>query len=134
VKVNDRGPFVDGRIIDLSRGAAGELDMLDDGVAKVRLYGVRGPGQEAAPTREQVDQEASYTVQVGSFTDEQTASELKERLSDDFESVYVTFALGKYYRVRVGHFDSRSAASDAVSKLQSMGFDTWLVREPPSQS
>jgi rare lipoprotein A len=38
VRVNDRGPYVDGRIIDLSRAAAAKLDMLDKGVARVRLY------------------------------------------------------------------------------------------------
>ena len=37
VRVNDRGPFVDGRIIDLSRGAAQELDLLRQGVGRVRV-------------------------------------------------------------------------------------------------
>ncbi|WP_426750796.1 septal ring lytic transglycosylase RlpA family protein [Myxococcus sp. Y35] len=38
VRVNDRGPFIEGRIVDLSRGAARKLDMLDKGVVRVRLY------------------------------------------------------------------------------------------------
>ncbi|GHG74459.1 septal ring lytic transglycosylase RlpA family protein [Comamonas sp. JC664] len=38
VRVNDRGPFVDGRVVDLSKGAARKLDMLDKGVVRVRLY------------------------------------------------------------------------------------------------
>ncbi|ABF87465.1 putative lipoprotein, RlpA family [Myxococcus xanthus DK 1622] len=38
VRVNDRGPFIDGRIVDLSKGAARKLDMLDKGVVRVRLY------------------------------------------------------------------------------------------------
>jgi rare lipoprotein A len=38
VRINDRGPFVDGRIIDLSRAAAAEIDMVHDGVAQVALY------------------------------------------------------------------------------------------------
>ena len=38
VRINDRGPYIDGRIIDLSKAAARKLDMLDEGVARVRLY------------------------------------------------------------------------------------------------
>ena len=37
VKVNDRGPFIDGRILDLSLGAARELDMIEEGVARVKI-------------------------------------------------------------------------------------------------
>ncbi len=46
VRVNDRGPFVDGRIIDLSKAAAAKLDMLDKGVARVRLYRCETPVSE----------------------------------------------------------------------------------------
>jgi len=43
VRINDRGPFVDGRIIDLSMGAAQRLDMLRDGIVKVRLKVIKAP-------------------------------------------------------------------------------------------
>ncbi|MCY1015332.1 septal ring lytic transglycosylase RlpA family protein [Pyxidicoccus sp. MSG2] len=46
VRVNDRGPFVEGRIIDLSKAAAQKLDMLDKGVARVRLYRCETPVSE----------------------------------------------------------------------------------------
>lgn len=42
VRVNDRGPYIDGRIIDVSKAAAAKLDMLDKGVARVRLYRCEG--------------------------------------------------------------------------------------------
>jgi len=42
VRINDRGPYIDGRIIDLSKAAAAKLDMLDKGVARVRLYRCEG--------------------------------------------------------------------------------------------
>ena len=45
VRINDRGPFVSGRVIDLTRGAARELGMIDSGVADVRLTVMDGPGQ-----------------------------------------------------------------------------------------
>jgi rare lipoprotein A len=46
VRVTDRGPFVDGRIIDLSMGAAERIDMVRAGVVKVRLKVIRGPGEK----------------------------------------------------------------------------------------
>jgi len=46
VRVNDRGPFIEGRIIDLSKAAAAKLDMLDKGVARVRLYRCETPVSE----------------------------------------------------------------------------------------
>jgi rare lipoprotein A len=44
VKVNDRGPYADGRIIDLSRAAARALDMIEDGLTEVRLETISLPG------------------------------------------------------------------------------------------
>ncbi len=44
VRINDRGPFVDGRVIDLSYAAASELDMIGEGLAQVELYLLRGSG------------------------------------------------------------------------------------------
>ena len=44
VRITDRGPFVDGRIIDLSLGAARELDMVQAGVVRVRIKVIRKPG------------------------------------------------------------------------------------------
>ncbi len=131
VKVNDRGPFVHGRILDLSRGAAGELGMVDDGVARVRLYGTSGPRQGEKRTREGRMSEGKFTVQVGSFVEKSSAFDLKARLSGnyDYNNVHITFALGKYHRVRVGHYDSRNKAKAAASTLRSEGFETWIVRE-----
>ena len=45
VRINDRGPFVDGRIIDLSQAAAREIDMLRAGIARVRLRVIPPPGR-----------------------------------------------------------------------------------------
>ena len=49
VRVNDRGPFVDGRVIDLSMGAAQQLDMVREGIQKVRLKVIKPPGPVPAP-------------------------------------------------------------------------------------
>ena len=68
VRINDRGPFVDDRIIDLSLGAARELGMLRSGVARVRLQVLQVP----PPTR--------YVLQVGSFRIPDNAHDLLHRL------------------------------------------------------
>jgi rare lipoprotein A len=59
LRVNDRGPFVDGRIIDLSRGAARELGLLDRGVGRVR---VRYLGRAPRLGRERAAAEAGFEV------------------------------------------------------------------------
>lgn len=124
VKVNDRGPFVEGRIIDLARGAAGELNMVDDGVAQVRLYRIGGPDAE-------VDRSTGgyFTIQVGSFTEKSNALDLKTKLSKQFDDVHVTYAYDKYHRVRVGKYDSEGEADATSETLRSMGMNTWVVRE-----
>lgn len=69
VRINDRGPFVAGRIIDLSYVAAKELDMIQSGVAQVVIYW----GEESS-------REQSYTIQVAAFNDIDNALRLKAAL------------------------------------------------------
>lgn len=52
LRVNDRGPYIDGRIIDVSKAAAAKLDMLEKGVARVRLYRCDEPSADAKASRE----------------------------------------------------------------------------------
>lgn len=66
VKVNDRGPYVDGRIIDLSKAAAQKLGMIETGTARVKIYvPVNAP---AAVRSRDPNREPEYTVQLGSFS------------------------------------------------------------------
>ena len=75
VRINDRGPFVEGRIIDLSHAAARAIDMLGPGIARVRLEVIRTP-EYVSP--------AVFAVQVGAFRDRANA----ERLRAEMESRY----------------------------------------------
>ncbi len=108
VRINDRGPFVTGRIIDLSRRAAREVDMLRSGTAPVRLEVVRAPGR-SAPAR--------FTVQVGSFRHRGNAERLRQRLRRDFDPVFIE-ENGPFYRVRVGRLYSRSEAERLAARLR----------------
>jgi rare lipoprotein A len=120
LKVNDRGPFVKGRIIDLSYAAARMLDMTEKGTAmvKVEVFG---------PVIEQVQR---FTLQVGSFVDETNAQRLAEQLRKSFENVQVSTMetlTQKYHRVRVGQFDTKESALVMAEKLSQMGFKVLVT-------
>ena len=72
VCINDRGPFVEGREIDLSLGAAHRLGMVDEGTAQVRLEPFSDDGRPLPAVR--------YAVQVGSFRTESLARAFGERV------------------------------------------------------
>ena len=120
LKVNDRGPFVKERIIDLSSAAAQILGMWEKGTAqvKVEVIGVL------------IEQIQRFTLQVGSFMDEANAQRLAEQLRKNFENVYVTTmetVTEKYHRVRVGQFETRESALNTAEKLSQMGFKVLVT-------
>jgi len=120
LKVNDRGPFVKGRIIDLSYAAARMLDMHEQGTAMVKVE-VIGSAPELVQR---------YTLQVGSFVDETNARNLADQLRKDFDNVQITTLetpSQKYHRVRVGQFDTRESALITAEKLSRMGFKVLVT-------
>jgi rare lipoprotein A len=120
LKVNDRGPFVKERIIDVSYAAAQMLGMWDKGTASVKVE-VIGSAPELVQR---------FTLQVGSFVDENNAHELAERLRKNFADVSVTTLetqTQKYHRVRVGQFDTRESALVMAKKLAQMGFNVMVT-------
>lgn len=120
LKVNDRGPFVKERIIDVSYAAAQMLGMWEKGTALVKVE-VLIPGIEPVQR---------FTLQVGSFADESLAQKLAEQLRKYFEDVYVTTLetlTQKYHRVRIGQFDTRDAAWTIAEKLSQMGFNVLIT-------
>ena len=127
VRVNDRGPFVKNRIIDLSYAAARKLDVVTNGTARVRItalgYRVKGTeGKELySPTNYD---EGSFTVQTGSFTVYDNA----KRHADDQRSRYGYSDIQKadvkgetFYRVRAGKFSSLKAAEAARERFEREG-------------
>jgi rare lipoprotein A len=126
VRINDRGPFVDGRIIDLSYAAAKSIDMTENGTAKVKIEVI------SVPNRTEGYFDAKYTIQVGSFKDRENALSVKEKLDDDLEDVRVE-ALNlngdNYYRVRIGRFSKRRDAEKTASKLKKFGYRGTVILE-----
>lgn len=121
VRVNDRGPFVRGRVLDLSYAAARELDMIGPGLARVEIrvveVGTGRPG-ETRLTR--------YTVQLGAFRDYRNALEMQTRVAVDFPGVEIASADG-WHRVRMGLFASRDEALELRRRLRQRGHDAIVV-------
>ena len=120
LKVNDRGPFVKERIIDVSYAAAQMLGIWEKGTASVKVE-VIGSAPELIQR---------FTLQVGSFVDETNAQRLAEQLRRNFDNVSVTTLetqTQKYHRVRVGQFDTRELALVMAKKLAEMGFNVMVT-------
>src|SRR4030066_1208283 len=120
LKVNDRGPFVKERILDVSYAAAQMLGMWEKGTALVKVEGVSLA----------IEPVLRFTLQIGSFTDETNAQRLAEQLRKSFENVYVATVetlTQKYHRVRVGQFETRDAALVIAEKLSQLGFKVLVT-------
>ncbi len=101
VRVNDRGPFVRGRHLDLSRRAARELAMLGPGTARVRISIVGASSGSV---------ESCWIVQAGSFDERERAEELRQALVREGSAAEVSTGPTGVYRVRAGPYQSRTEA------------------------
>jgi len=122
VRITDRGPFVDNRIIDLSQAAAREIESIGPGVVPVRVE-VLG----------NVDVTAGFfTVQVGAFHDRGNAERLRDRLNASYSPIFIQqydSPDGAFYRVRVGRISGQQAAQDFGEKLRNAeGFSPMVIR------
>jgi len=127
VRITDRGPFVENRIIDLSLAAAREIDLVGPGVAPVRMEVL---GNNVDPTA------GFFTVQVGAFKDRGNAERLRDRLNASYSPIFIQqydAPEGTYYRVRVGKVSGEDAAQQFSEQLRSreglMPFVTRLDQE-----
>jgi rare lipoprotein A len=124
VIVNDRGPFVRGRIIDLSYAAAQALAMVEEGVAKVRVE-VLDTKPISTPSPE-----GPFTIQVGSFISRSNAISLMEELKRAYKDVYITelkTTENTYYRVRLGKFKTRDEAYRFATRLAQDGYNAYMT-------
>ena len=131
VRINDRGPFVGKRIIDLSRAAATEIQMIATGTARVRLTVIRPPA-EARRTRRPAPasrrQEGQFDIQIGVFASEANAHALARRAIGKGHSAIVrAFTQGGSKRFRVLVLGgSHQQATSRIERLKSQGFATIL--------
>ena len=122
VRITDRGPFVDNRIIDLSLAAAREVDSVGPGVVPVRVEVLGG-----------VDPTAGFfTVQIGAFRDRANAERLRDRLNASYSPIFIQqydSPDGVFYRVRVGRISGEDAAHQFGEQLHGReGFTQFVTR------
>jgi rare lipoprotein A len=122
VRITDRGPFVENRIIDLSMAAAREIESIGPGVVPVHLE-ILSPIDPAS---------GFFTVQVGAFRDRSNAERLRQRLSAAYSPIFIQpydSPEGLFYRVRIGKVPGEDAAHHFGDKLRNReGFTPLVVR------
>lgn len=122
VRINDRGPFVANRVIDLSLSAAQAIEMVGPGTANVRLEILSGPNPNVG----------FFAVQIGAFKVRENAERLKTQMEATYPPVTIaTFDSpnGTFYRVRVGRLPSEAEAQTLADKLhEAEQMTTFVVR------
>lgn len=139
VRINDRGPFLHNRIIDLSYAAAHRLGYINQGSALVEVERVF-PQTESAPTTTPapapaapIDAAGALYVQLGAFSARDNAESLRARIAREIEesldrAIEVVFHQG-LFRVRVGPYGSESEASGIAERLsRSLNLKPYIVR------
>jgi rare lipoprotein A len=141
VMVNDRGPFVEGRILDITKKAAQDLDMIGDGTTFARIRVVKlGSGTFSEEEYNKMIGEYyqvsamrvyEFAIQVGAFTNKTRATNVLNKLkSDGFENSYMTekYSDGMLFnRVRVGDYGDKETAMKIMEQLKKLGYDTYFV-------
>jgi rare lipoprotein A len=123
VRITDRGPFIEGRIIDLSLAAAKALDIWRPGTAPVKV--------EALETPAPIDVGGRWCVQIGGFQERRAAEELRDRLTRRYQTAKVldfNSPAGDWWvRVRVLN-DERSRAEEVTRDTHTDEGSIFLVR------
>jgi len=143
VRVNDRGPFIPGRIIDLSYAAAKKLGVDGPGTANVEISVMNAGESEptavvrSIPLDTNLENDLPLFIQMGSFSSQLNANNLVQTLLDANESAAQISELrteaGLFYRVRVGPLYDIEEANAILSRLLDKGFQTAriVVQEQP---
>ncbi len=138
VRINDRGPFVTNRIIDLSYSAAQKLGIVGPGTAPVEIVALGTPVASDAGTGKPrylpVDvNSGNFTFQVGAFRSYENAFRLKEKLGRTYQNAHMATydgPDGRLYRVRVGRFRTLQQAAEGERLLIDSGISRpFLVAE-----
>ncbi|MBT9331659.1 septal ring lytic transglycosylase RlpA family protein [Acidipila sp. 4G-K13] len=122
MRVTDRGPFVPGRVLDLSEGAAKEVGVWRPGTANVRI--------DVYETPKPMDEGGRWCVQIGAFTHEKEALRLEEHLERKYQTANViefTGPTGHWVRIRPAN-DDRERAVEIAHELKPVEGDAYLVR------
>jgi len=127
VRINDRGPFVDNRIIDLSYAAAKRIGMANQGTAKVKVDLIPA----SLIRKKEKSSFECFTVQVGAFKSKKNANELMSKLHKAYGNVHYQKIIGNngspIYRVYIGRCLQPKEAAGFEEKLAQNGFDALVM-------
>jgi rare lipoprotein A len=126
VRITDRGPFVENRIIDLSHAAAEAIALIGPGVARVRIDILSVPTVASG--------ENLYAVQAGAFLDRDRAERLRASLERDFGPAHLLQRADSpaFWRVLVGRVSSEQAAAALAQRVRQESGTAFVVRLDPS--
>jgi rare lipoprotein A len=123
VRINDRGPFVNNRIIDLSFAAASKINMVGPGTARVRLD-ILESARSSPP----------FTLQVGAFKEKANAERLQKLLASTVQPIFIRpieDERGLFFRVFAGQYFDYKQASQQLQKFRENRQDGFVVRLDP---
>jgi rare lipoprotein A len=123
VRINDRGPFVKDRIIDLSFAAARKIGMVGTGSAHVRI-----------DILEDASVEGYFAIQVGAFRDKERAEAMQTQMAGICPPAHIVSIEnddGVLYRVQAGKYSDHSSALKALAELKKLKYDGFVVRLDP---
>jgi rare lipoprotein A len=134
VKITDRGPYADSRrrIIDLSKAAANRIGLVEQGVERVRVTVTEGP-RDTKKINE--DKETFFEVQVGAFEHGTQANAVLGAVKPWFPAAYIiprNGPAGRYYRLRIGPFNTKEEAQRIANSLKRGGHHVFLDEVPES--
>jgi len=126
LRINDRGPFIPGRIIDLSKSGARAIDIVGTGTARVSVE-ITGFATRRIPSWQGI-----FSVQVGAFVEKENALRLRQKLQKKYPYVHMVLwesNVKRFYRVRVGSFRSEAEAQRYCEILRKENLSGFVVRE-----
>lgn len=122
VRITDRGPFIEGRMLDLSVAAAKAVDVWRPGVATVKLEVMQAPSP--------IEDGGRWCVQIGAFADKGEATKLKEKLTRRYHTAQVlqfTGPTGDWVRIRPAN-DDKGRAEELARETKAKQGAVFLVR------
>jgi rare lipoprotein A len=125
VRIQDRGPFINGRIIDLSLAAARQIELVGPGITKVKLTVILPPKDADVAKQPEL-----FAIQVGAFRDRDRALALAEQMRPQFGDARVVerAANPPMYRVLAGAYETIEQAEAAATQVRDSGGTALVVR------
>ncbi len=126
VRINDRGPFHEGRIIDLSYAAAYKLGVVKTGTANVKIEVITVERPKNTPISKA---HPEYVIQVASSKHEDRSRTLSEELGQKTDSPSFLEPKDKIYRIMLGPFADYSMTQETLEKVKSLGFESAFIKK-----